>query len=209
MSAGIEQLKKLLANLAETMKDKKQALIELDSVMGDGDLGLTMEKAFCGASQKMSASEETDIGKFLFKTGVAMAEAAPSTMGTLMGSGFMEAGKKLRGRTCIAPDEWAIFAAGLQDGIARRGKARVGEKTILDVLAPVASALEAMRANSAEEILKEALLVAERALEQTKTMQAQHGRAVYYGNKSIGHQDAGATVGYLMYKSLRDSFRCD
>ena len=204
MSFTVQQLKRLLENLANTMKEEKQALIDLDSVMGDGDLGLTMEKVFCGASQKMSTSEESDIGKFLFKAGAAMAEAAPSTMGTLMGSAFMEAGKQLKNRICIAPNEWAIFAAGLKEGITKRGKAQVGEKTIIDVLSPVASALEGKQTNSVQEILNEALLTAERALEQTKSMQAQHGRAAYYGVKSIGHQDAGATVAYLIYKTLHE-----
>ncbi|OQX29186.1 MAG: dihydroxyacetone kinase subunit L [Spirochaeta sp. LUC14_002_19_P3] len=207
MNLSIDDYKKILLYLAGSMSEHKQELIELDSIMGDSDLGLTMEKAFSVSSKAMQDSTETDIGKFLFQTGMAMSEAAPSSMGTLIASAFMQAGKNLKGKTETAPEDWKLFAVGLRDGIVNRGKAVPGEKTIVDVLVPVAQALENDSSGSHKEIFERLETVAAEALEKTKTMKAQHGRAAYFGDKSIGVQDAGATVAYIIYKSLSNYFK--
>lgn len=204
MQYDVAKLKVMIEHLAQVMHDNKQQLIELDSVMGDSDLGLTMDKIFSQAHQEMKNSEETDAGKFLFKVGTVMAGAAPSTMGTLVASGFMQAGKSLKNKTELEIEDWVLFASAFRDGIANRGKASVGEKTILDVLDPVATSLANKKFADIKELFECATTVAKDALEHTKTLQAQHGRAAYYGEKSIGHQDAGATVGYLIYKGIEE-----
>ena len=90
---------KMLAEISTIMNENKDRLIELDSVVGDGDLGLTMTKGFAAASEFAAGSDETDAGKMLYGAGKAMSSAAPSTMGTLMSIGLMQGGKVLKGKT--------------------------------------------------------------------------------------------------------------
>lgn len=82
-------LKRLLACIAEVMQENRENLIQLDSIVGDGDLGLTMSDGFKAASESIQNTDETDIGKLLYMAGKAMSVAVPSTMGTLMASGLM------------------------------------------------------------------------------------------------------------------------
>ena len=87
---------------SDIMNENKDYLIELDANSGDGDLGLTMSKGFAAAKDEVTANPETDLGKLLFKAGSAISAAVPSTMGTLMASGFLGVGKALKGTTVPA-----------------------------------------------------------------------------------------------------------
>ena len=198
-----------LINLFDSWKDlfaeQRDFLIALDGKVGDSDLGITMSKAFAAAAEAVH-SEEQDAGiaKLLRVAGAIMARVAPSTMGTLTATGFLRASKACEGVNEIGTNEVAAFWRAYRDGIAERGKAKVGDKTLLDVLDPIAVTLEAQAASGAS--LKDALAAAakagEDALEATKTMVAQHGKAAAFQEKTIGLQDAGATVGMLLITSM-------
>lgn len=95
---GKDEAIKILQNLKQLFNDNKDFLVELDGRMGDGDLGLTMSKAFTAAADELSDTEESDIGKIFMKAGMIMAKAAPSTMGTLMATGFMRGGESGYGK---------------------------------------------------------------------------------------------------------------
>ncbi|MDR0448747.1 MAG: DAK2 domain-containing protein, partial [Treponema sp.] len=136
----LPDIKKLFSSLKEVMAANKDRLIELDGVMGDGDLGLTMVHAFNAAADEFPA--ESDLGKVFTKVGMAMAKAAPSTMGTLIGTGFMRGGKAVKEKTELGLPEMAIFFRAFVDGLQERGKAKPGDKTIIDSLDPAVSALE-------------------------------------------------------------------
>lgn len=198
----IETAKQILQELKHTMGENKEMLIKLDSVMGDGDLGLTMEKIFAASYEQMKDSSETSLGKFFILAGMAMAKAAPSTMGTLVAGAFMKGGKNLGDKTLWNAGDLTAFYAGLCQGIMERGKAQTGEKTIVDVLLPVADALQKKQPSSIMEVVSLAETVSKEALEKTKDMVAQHGRAAYYQDASKGHQDAGATVGMLIFEAF-------
>jgi len=198
----------LFAAWSAVMAAHKDALIALDGVMGDGDLGLTMAAAFAAAAAEVQASAEPDPGVVLMKAGMAMAKAAPSTMGTLVGTGYMRGGKALKGRADaeLGVADLANFLRAFVDGLMDRGKARPGEKTIIDALDPAATAVEAASARGAS-LGEAATAMAEAAalgLEAATAMLAQHGRAAYYQEKSRGKQDPGATVGCLIVRSLAD-----
>jgi dihydroxyacetone kinase-like protein len=127
-------------------------------------------------------------------------------MGTLTATGFLRASKALDMAQEIGTKEMAAFWTAFRDGIAERGKAKVGDKTILDVLDPVARSLEeaATTGTSLPDALALAAKIAGEALEGTKSMVAQHGKAAAYQEKTIGLQDAGATVGVLLIGTLRN-----
>ena len=195
-----EKLKGLLSAWAALMTEKKDWLIELDSVAGDSDLGLTMSDGFTAASEAAASSDLTDVGKLAYQAGKAMATAVPSTMGTLMASGLMNAGKVLKGRE--EADDAAFFEAYLE-GVQNRGKAQPGEKTFLDGLAPAVEALKEGR--TPEEIAG----IAWDAFESTKGMLAKHGRMAIRGEASRELPDPGAAVAALMMQGYAGTLEND
>jgi dihydroxyacetone kinase-like protein len=197
-------VKSIFGSLKEVMLSNKEKLIELDGIMGDGDLGLTMFTAFNAAAEDFA--DEPDLGKVFIKAGMAMAKAAPSTMGTLMGTGFMRGGKAVKEKTVLGAAEMAQFWRAFVEGLEERGKAKPGDKTIIDSLDPAASALEKVVADgkSLHEGFAAACSAAEAGMENTKTMIAQFGRMAYNQEKSKTLIDPGAVVGYLLIKTFAD-----
>ena len=203
-------LRALLARWAGIMADKRDWLIELDSVVGDSDLGLTMSDGFRAASEAANACELTDVGKLCYQAGKAMATAVPSTMGTLMASGLMNAGKVLKGVEQLGSEqEEKLFEAYLE-GVKNRGKAELGDKTFLDGLAPAVQAL-AQAAQAGPIGAKEAQAAADaawQAFENTRGMLAKHGRMAIRGEASRELLDPGAAVAALLMKGYAE-FKAD
>ena len=201
-SLGKDDIIKILQNLKRLFNDNRDYLVELDARMGDGDLGLTMSKAFTAVYDELRDTTETDIGKILMKAGMLMAKAAPSTMGTLMGTGFMRGGKAISGTDEISTTDLAEFFQAFVTGIMERGKAKPGEKTIIDSLKPAADTLLELKGEDVAKALQEALRSSENGLEATKNMVAQHGRIAYYKEQSKGQKDPGATAGVILIKGF-------
>ncbi|KZD06165.1 dihydroxyacetone kinase subunit L [Thalassospira xiamenensis] len=187
-----------------TFRDKRDELIALDAKVGDSDLGITMNSAFEAAFNTVSGMTNEPLGKQFKMAGAAMAKAAPSTMGTLTATGFMRGGKAVDDADTIGTGEMAAFWRAYTDGIAERGKAKLGDKTVLDVLEPIAQSLENSAGQNAP--LVDAVVAAsnagEAALEATKDLVAQHGKAAAFADKSKGLQDAGGTVAFLLIETI-------
>jgi len=203
---SINDVKAFLSQMNAVAAENKDYLIELDGKMGDGDLGLTMAAVFAAIDEFGAGWNEDDIGGLLMKGGMAMSKAAPSTMGTLMATGFMRGGKALKGCTEMGTAEAASFWQAFVGGIMDRGKAKPGDKTIIDSLFPAAESFEASAA--AEEDLASASSRAKNAAEKgrdnTVGMVAQHGRAAYYQEKSSEIMDPGATMGAILVGTFAD-----
>lgn len=200
-----EDLVALLARLKALMEEKKEFLIELDGKVGDSDLGLTMSKGFAAASDAVAGTAEPP-GKLLARAGMAIARAAPSTMGTLTATGFMRGGKALEGVEAVGTAEMRRFWRAFLDGVVERGKARPGDKTVVDALGPLVAALERAEASGARlgEALDAAVAAAAGGVEATKSMVSQRGRAAAFQEKTRGIPDAGATVALLIVEAFRD-----
>ena len=200
---GLKELQQWLRECASLMQENKALLIEMDSALGDGDLGLTMTTGFAAARDSIAAYTGTDLGKALMLAGRDMARAVPSTMGTLAASALMESGKRLRGSSSLQTAEVLQLSAGLGAGISQRGKAREGERTILDALCPAHRRLqEDLEAGKPLPAALQQAAAAEAGVEKTREMLPVYGRAVYYGDKVLGHPDQGAYTGMLIYKAL-------
>lgn len=199
------ELKKILKAWADIMLENKEYLIDLDSVVGDGDLGLTMSDGFIAASKMAESKEDTDIGMLLYHSGKAMSTAVPSTMGTLMASGLMAAGKALKGKTELDTTGVLTLFQSYFDGVAARGKAKVGEKTFLDGMIYSINSLNADIENNAsdETILKNIVTSTEEGFHKTATMIAVHGRAATRGEDSRTLLDPGAAVALLLAKGFQ------
>mgnify|MGYP003480495695 FL=1 len=200
---------KLLEKIKNIMALNKDYLIQLDSVVGDGDLGLTMSDGFLAAYNAVKDSDEEDLGKLLYNAGKAMSTAVPSTMGTLMASGLMNAGKALKGITEMTLEDISKLFEAYLDGVASRGKAKVGEKTFLDGLAPAVQSLKTSVRNedSIEQAASNAEYAAEEGFRNTTTMIAVHGRAATRGEASMSLQDPGAAVAMLIMRAFNESIK--
>lgn len=197
-------LEGLFAKVKDVMIENKDWLFELDSAMGDGDLGITMSTGFSKVYEMISALEEEDIGKTFMKVGMTLAETVPSTLGTLIATGFMRAGKTIQGKTEVDLANSVLMASVFVEGIIERGKAKPGEKTIIDSLYPAFQALKlaSEEGRDLKEGFKKAYEAAKGGVEDTKEMLPKHGRVVWYREKSIGKKDPGAVAGMLLIKAF-------
>lgn len=195
----------LFQSWQQLFAEQREFLIALDGKVGDSDLGITMAKSFAAAADAVAAEgADAGLSKLLRAAGATMARTAPSTMGTLTATGFLRASKAVEGLEALDTAALAQFWRAYTDGIAERGKAKVGDKTLLDVLDPMTKALEAAaaRGDDLTAALSKAETVAEEALEATKSMVAQHGKAAAFQEKTVGLQDAGATVGFFLIRRM-------
>ena len=197
----------LMERWACIMADNRNWLIELDSVVGDSDLGLTMSDGFRAAANAIAENAPADFGKTAYQAGKAMATAVPSTMGTLMASGLMNAGKVLKGVEDLTTKQEVQFFQAYFDGVKNRGKAELGDKTFLDGLYP---AIESLAASEAEGALnaQAAADAAWEAFQNTKGMLAKQGRMAIRGEQSRELLDPGAAVAALLMKGYAE-FKAD
>lgn len=196
----------LFSQLSQVFIIQKDTLIKLDGVVGDSDLGLTMAKGFYAANNALISLKNTTIETQLKTAGVAMARAAPSTMGTLMATGFMRGANSVKGKNMLGTPEIADFWCAFSDGVTQRGRAKLGDKTVVDILNPIAVTL--IKKNKAGASLPDALTAAHAsatiALEETKKLVAQLGKAAAFQEKTRGLQDAGGTVAVILIKTMAD-----
>ncbi len=201
------QIIEWLINTARVMKNNKEYLTELDSVIGDADHGFNMERGFNKVLEKINdGSINGDIGSILKNTGMALISSVGGAAGPLYGTFFMQAGAVLGFKNELSLDDLKNGIANGVQGVKNRGRASVGEKTMIDVLEPVVESLnKSVETKDAIELaIEKVVAVAEIGMKSTIDLIAQKGRASYLGARSIGHQDAGATSSYLILKTLRD-----
>lgn len=197
-----------ISRIAERIIDNKEYLTELDREIGDADHGVNMARGFQAVLEKVPQDSD-DVGAVLKKTGMTLLSTVGGASGPLYGTAFMEAGKAVAGKERLeAADVPSILDAAIA-GIQKRGKAAQGEKTMLDALIP---ALETYReklesGSDLSEAMDAACAAARDGVEFTKTIRATKGRASYLGDRSIGHQDPGATSATLIMEAVRDFLR--
>lgn len=194
-----------IAAIGETIMQNKDFLTDLDREIGDADHGVNMARGFHTVIEKLPP-EESDIGGALKKTGMTLLSTVGGASGPLYGTAYMEAGKIAAGKTELSPEDFGEMLKAAIAGIQKRGKAERGEKTMLDALIPAYETYTEKTAGGAS--LKEALTAAceeaRKGVEYTKTIRATKGRASYLGDRSIGHQDPGATSATLTLETIRD-----
>ncbi len=197
-----KELKGLFVAWSESMKENKEYLINLDSVVGDGDLGLTMADGFEAAAKSAMENETNDIGKLFYFAGKAMSVAVPSTMGTLMASGLMEIGKNLKNQSEFELHRIGLIFEYYMNGVMARGKAKIGDKTFIDGLNPAVKALESVSENAdMAKVLNNAASAAAEGANNTTTMVAVHGRSAIRGEQSRTLLDPGAVVAKILVET--------
>jgi len=198
------QILQWLQVFATQIEQNKEYLTELDAAIGDADHGINMDRGWKKVSSQLPNLADKDISSICKTVSMTLISSVGGASGPLYGTWFLRASTAVAGKQELTePDILGLLQAGLE-GVLQRGKAQPGDKTMLDVLSPAVAAFgEAVsEGKNTREALQKTLAVAEQALKDTTPMLAKKGRASYLGERSIGHQDPGATSAYLMLQSL-------
>ena len=202
-----DQIVEWLHTTGNVMEENKEFLTQLDAAIGDAEHGINMERGFKKVVSQLPAVEDKDIGSILKSAGMALISSVGGASGPLYGTLFMRAGMVASGKQELnTADMAAVLKAGLS-GLIERGKAQLGDKTMVDALVPAVEAFSraAQEGANMAEALRQATVAAEQGMKDTIPLVAKKGRASYLGERSIGHQDPGATSLYLILKALHDA----
>lgn len=198
--------------LNEAISKNKEFLTDLDSAIGDADHGINMARGFEAVLGKVKdLPPNSDVGTVLKTIGMTLISTVGGASGPLYGTAFLRAAGAAQGVGAVDGDTAVKMFAVAIGGIKERGKADRGEKTMLDALEPAGEAFA--NGIKAQKSLTECLVLACEAagkgVEYTKTIIATKGRASYLGERSLGHQDPGATSTYILLTALAEFLRCD
>jgi len=194
MSTSFQDVEYVVRTIAQTAVDNEKHFGDLDAVVGDGDFGYSLARGFEIVLQDWDTYDRTDIGTFLKKIAVVITSRIGGTSGPIWGTAFLRAGAKANGKTELSGDDVVVMLRACAEGISARGKAVLGEKTLLDALIPATETIASAvgRGEPAAEIARAAAVTARESAEATKALEAKRGRASYTGERSIGSVDAGA-----------------
>ncbi len=194
----------ILKQIGEQIQMEKDFLTELDNVIGDGDHGINMARGFKEVEKKLADLSGKDIGSILKAVGMTLVSTVGGASGPLYGTAFMKAGAAVGEKDEMDGNDFIVALEAAIGGIEMRGKAHEGEKTMLDALIPALNAIKKSyeENNDFKAALTSGVDAAEKGVEYTKTIIATKGRASYLGERSLGHQDPGATSSCLMLKVI-------
>jgi len=203
MSISRDDVLAWLQDVAQTLAENRDYLVQLDSPIGDADHGANMDRGFKAIMGKMGEISDKDIGTIFKTAAMTLIATVGGASGPLYGTFFLQAGAKTAGKMEITIEEWAVVLEAALAGIVMRGKAEVNQKTMVDALTPAVQALKhaVAEGKSQAEALELCAEAARQGMLATIPMLALKGRASYLGERSIGHQDPGATSSYLILQS--------
>ncbi|MCD8084697.1 MAG: dihydroxyacetone kinase subunit L [Clostridiales bacterium] len=200
-----EDARNMLIYIADKIIEKKPYLTEVDSAIGDGDHGIGMAGGMQKAKKKLLGMKGEENVYQMFETaGRAMLMSMGGASGVIFGSLYLAGAKDMEPKAALSAGDLADMEKKSLAAIQERGKAEVGDKTMVDALSPAVDALEANREKGLLEMLKAAEEAARQGMENTKQYIAKFGRAKSLLERAIGHQDAGATSVYLIFQGMRE-----
>jgi len=207
MRITAEHVIRFIEGVAARIKANRDYLVQLDSPIGDADHGINMDRGFTTVIEKLPTVADKDIGTILKTVGMTLVSTVGGASGPLYGTAFIRAGMALADRYELTPAEVVAALEAALEGIQARGKAQRGEKTMVDAIGPGIDVLKEAQ-SSGEDFLsavRRAVAATEAGMKATIPMLATKGRASYLGQRSIGHQDPGATSSFLMAQVLLET----
>ena len=202
---GSDEVAAMVVAVANSIADDREQLNRLDAALGDGDHGTSISAAFGLAVNSIDALEQPSPSDIWLATAKALMNGMGGASGALFGTLFLKGVSEIRGKDRLSKaDLDALWQAGLA-GVKARGKAEIGDKTMVDALEPATMAFT--EKNSMADAWKAAAEAALNGAESTKKLIARQGRAKYLGERGIGHQDPGATTIALMFEALDNYWR--
>jgi dihydroxyacetone kinase-like protein len=208
MPASWDEVDLVLKTIITTCRDNEKYFGDLDAVVGDGDFGYSLARGFEKLDTEYDNLDRTDIGTFLKRVGMLITSRVGGTSGPIWGTAFLRAGMTAGDRIEIdGPTVVAMLRAAIE-GIKTRGGADLGEKTLLDALAPLADSLEQSNADGKDPTaaLADAAVTTREAADATIGMVAKRGRAAYTGERSRGSVDAGATAVAVIVEQIAQAW---
>jgi dihydroxyacetone kinase-like protein len=165
-----------------------------------------MDRGFKAALAKLPGVADKDIGTLFKSVGMTLVQTVGGAGGPLYGTFFMQAGTPTANKMELTAGDWAAALEAALNGVVARGKAQLGDKTMVDALTPALNALKQAVADGADlnESLRRSASAAEQGMKDTIPLVARKGRASYLGERSAGHQDPGATSSFLLLKAAAD-----
>lgn len=208
MPGTLADVERVISTLTQEILDNERYFGELDAVVGDGDFGYSLARGFEIVQQKWDEFDRTDPGVFVTKIAMAFSARIGGTSGPIWGTAFLRMGGALKGDAEFTGDDVVRGLRAAAEGIKARGKAELGDKTLLDSLVPATDALEQALADGAspKQAMRAFAETARSSADATIDMQAMRGRASYTGERSIGSVDAGATAIAVLAEKLAETW---
>jgi phosphoenolpyruvate---glycerone phosphotransferase subunit DhaL len=205
--ASYSQVSDWIRAFAAAVAENKEYLTELDSAIGDADHGINMNRGMQAVLGKIDAGESADIGALLKTVGMTLVSTVGGAGGPLYGTLFLQMGTSAVGKSDLSGDDWAAALAAGVEGVQRRGKAELGDKTMIDALVPAVEAARSALADGAtlDEELRRSAEAARDGMTATIPLVARKGRASYLGERSANHQDPGATSSWLLLRTAAEA----
>ena len=199
-TAALDQWVRTFADLVAANRDH---LTELDSAIGDADHGSNMDRGMKAAVAALDDTRPTGAGPLFSQVGMTLVSTVGGASGPLFGTFFLRLGTALGDTDAVTPHQFAAALRAGLEGVVARGKAEPGDKTMYDALAPACAALDAALAEPVDlsAALRRAHEAAVQGRDATTPMLARKGRASYLGERSVGHQDPGATTVALLLEA--------
>jgi dihydroxyacetone kinase-like protein len=193
---------------AAVLAENRDYLTQLDSAIGDADHGANMDRGFRAVVANLPEVSDKDIGTIFKKVGMTLISTVGGAAGPLYGTFFLQAGMKTAGKMELNLEDWTAVLEAALNGVIMRGKAELGDKTMVDALSPAVKALhQAVDENlSLDQALQSSAEAARIGMEMTIPLVARKGRASYLGERSAGHQDPGATSSFLILNAAAQTW---
>ncbi|MCP1225965.1 dihydroxyacetone kinase subunit DhaL [Sebaldella sp. S0638] len=206
-----ETFLELLEKISDAIIENESMLTELDRKIGDSDHGINMKRGFEAVKKEIDTYKDIPISDILTKCAMTLITNVGGASGPLYGTAFMKAGMELKGKSNeeVLQNEvlYEAFSAAVK-GVKDRGKAEIGDKTMIDVLEPVMEEFgKFQNCKDKRQIMEHLEEVGREKLEYTKMIAAKKGRASYLGERSIGTEDPGACSSYIILKTIKDNLK--
>jgi len=207
VSVGHDDVVRWVRAFADEVAANKDFLTELDSAIGDADHGINMNRGMTAVVGKLDGLAETDIAATMKTIGMTLVSTVGGASGPLYGTLFLRFGTSTAGKKRLELANWAAMIEAGVDGVRARGKAELGDKTMLDALSPARDALMGAAANGSAfgAALVAATAAAQEGMKATIPLVARKGRASYLGERSAGHQDPGATSSWMLMRAAAET----
>ena len=200
-----------MENICETIEREKDYLSDLDGAIGDGDHGVNMAKCFREVKKSLKDNKDKDFEGIIKSVGMVVLNSVGGAMGALYGTFFLKLALEAADKTTLNLGDLVKMFQTAEKGVLDIGKANIGDKTLVDTLSPAVRSLEDAEREglSLSDAMKRFEETAKLGMESTRDMTARIGRAGRLGERTIGHQDAGATSCYFILRSMARSFAGD
>jgi dihydroxyacetone kinase-like protein len=207
VSFSYDQVHAWVRAFATAIAENKEYLTELDSAIGDADHGINMNRGMQAVLAKLEGDGQADAGALLKTVGMTLVSTVGGASGPLYGTLFLQMGSSAAGKPELSDEDWAAALAAGVAGVQRRGKAELGDKTMIDALVPAVQALRSSLADgsAAGEALHRSAEAAREGMIATIPLVARKGRASYLGERSADHQDPGATSSWLLLRTAAET----